>query len=79
MEAGSVVKAGSYLREGVYIGRNASVGANCEIKQSIIFHESRIAHLNYVGAGLGATATKVNSLAIQRLWSWKYLLMAQTG
>lgn len=49
IEAGSVVKAGSYLREGVYIGSGASVGANCEIKQSIIFEQSRIAHLNYVG------------------------------
>lgn len=49
IEEGCTVKSGSYLREGVYVGKNASVGANCEIKQSIIYHYSRIAHLNYVG------------------------------
>lgn len=45
----SIVKAGAYLRGGVYIGDEVVIGANCEIKQSIIFNESRIAHLNYVG------------------------------
>ncbi|MGB5371295.1 MAG: DapH/DapD/GlmU-related protein [Flavobacteriaceae bacterium] len=43
------VKAGAYLRNGVYLSHNVSIGANCEIKQSIIFSESRAAHLNYVG------------------------------
>ena len=43
------VKAGAYLRNGVYLSHNVSIGANCEIKQSIIFSESRTAHLNYVG------------------------------
>lgn len=46
---GSLIKAGSYIRDGVYLGKDVSVGANCEIKQSIIFNDSRIAHLNYVG------------------------------
>ena len=45
----SVVKSGAYLRGGVYIGKEVVIGANCEIKQSIIFNQSRIAHLNYVG------------------------------
>jgi NDP-sugar pyrophosphorylase family protein len=52
IEEGAIVKAGAYLRDGVYLGRNVSVGANCEIKQSIIFDQSRIAHLNYVGNSL---------------------------
>ncbi|MGB5275182.1 MAG: DapH/DapD/GlmU-related protein [Flavobacteriaceae bacterium] len=43
------VKAGAYLRNGVYLSHNVAIGANCEIKQSIIFSESRTAHLNYVG------------------------------
>jgi NDP-sugar pyrophosphorylase family protein len=43
------VKAGANLRNGVYLGHNVTIGANCEIKQSIIFSESRCAHLNYVG------------------------------
>lgn len=46
---GCLIKAGSYIRDGVYLGKDVSVGANCEIKQSIIFNDSRIAHLNYVG------------------------------
>ena len=49
ISASATVKAGSYLRSGVYIGDGASIGANCEIKQSIIFDQARIAHLNYVG------------------------------
>jgi NDP-sugar pyrophosphorylase family protein len=43
------VKAGAYLRNGVYLCHNVAIGANCEIKQSVIFSESRTAHLNYVG------------------------------
>jgi NDP-sugar pyrophosphorylase family protein len=49
IEEGSIIKSGSYIRVGVYIGKGVSVGANCEIKQSLIFKDSRIAHLNYVG------------------------------
>lgn len=45
----SIVKSGSYLRSGVYIGEGVVIGANCEIKQSIIFNQSSVAHLNYVG------------------------------
>lgn len=48
----SIIKAGAYLRDGVFLGRNAMIGANCEVKQSVIFNESRIAHLNYVGNSL---------------------------
>ncbi len=43
------VKAGAYFRSGVYLCSDVGIGANCEIKQSIVFPESRIAHLNYVG------------------------------
>lgn len=45
----SIVKSGCYLRGGVYIGEKIVIGANCEIKQSIIFNQSSVAHLNYVG------------------------------
>ncbi len=45
----SIIKSGAYIRGGVYIGKGVNIGANSEIKQSIIFNNSRIAHLNYVG------------------------------
>lgn len=37
------------LRNGVIIGRKTVIGHSSEIKQSIIFHESGIAHFNFVG------------------------------
>lgn len=47
-----IVKSGAYLRDGVLLGDSVSIGANCEIKQSVIFDQTRIAHLNYVGNSL---------------------------
>ena len=46
------VKSGSYLRNGVYLVSDVAIGANCEIKQSILFKNSRAAHLNYIGNSL---------------------------
>ncbi|MBD0777393.1 LpxA family transferase [Maribacter sp. ANRC-HE7] len=46
------IKAGSYLRNGVYLVSDVVIGANCEIKQSILFKNSRAAHLNYIGNSL---------------------------
>jgi len=43
------IKSGSYLRNGVYLVSDVVIGANCEIKQSILFKNSRAAHLNYIG------------------------------
>ena len=43
------VGANAYLRGGVYLGKNASVGPSCEIKTSIIFNDTELAHLNFIG------------------------------
>lgn len=45
----SVVAANCYLRDGVYIGSNVKIGPSCEIKQSAIFDNTSLAHLNYAG------------------------------
>ena len=43
------VAATSYLRGGVFLGNSSIVGPGCEVKTSIVFHQSVIAHLNFVG------------------------------
>src|SRR4051812_43627654 len=42
------VGANSTLRAGVFLDRLVAVGPSCEIKQSVIFSDSKIAHLNYI-------------------------------
>ena len=49
VESGCLIRSGAYLRGPVYLGPHVTIGANCEIKQSMIFKNSSIAHLNYVG------------------------------
>ncbi|MDY5236946.1 DapH/DapD/GlmU-related protein [Bacteroides helcogenes] len=39
----------SYLRGGVYMAEGAKVGISCEIKQSILMHNSAVAHFNFIG------------------------------
>jgi NDP-sugar pyrophosphorylase family protein len=43
------VAATSYLRGGIYLGNSSIVGPGCEVKTSIIFHDSVVAHLNFIG------------------------------
>lgn len=43
------IGANAYLRNGVYLGKATSVGPSCEIKTSIIFGNTEIAHLNFIG------------------------------
>jgi bifunctional N-acetylglucosamine-1-phosphate-uridyltransferase/glucosamine-1-phosphate-acetyltransferase GlmU-like protein len=43
------IGANAYLRNGVYLGKASSVGPSCEVKTSIIFNETEIAHLNFIG------------------------------
>ena len=43
------VSATSYLRGGVFLGNSSIVGPSSEVKTSIVFHQSVIAHLNFVG------------------------------
>ncbi len=49
VESGCLIRSGAYLRGPIYLGPNVTIGANCEIKQSVIFENSSVAHLNYVG------------------------------
>jgi NDP-sugar pyrophosphorylase family protein len=46
------IGANAYLRNGVYLGKATSVGPSCEVKTSIIFNETEIAHLNFIGDSL---------------------------
>lgn len=43
------IGANSYLRNGVYLDKSTSVGPGCEVKTSIIFNDTEIAHLNFIG------------------------------
>lgn len=43
------IGANAYLRNGVYLGKASSVGPGCEVKTSIIFNDTEIAHLNFIG------------------------------
>jgi NDP-sugar pyrophosphorylase family protein len=43
------IGANAYLRNGVYLGNASSIGPGCEVKTSIIFNETEIAHLNFIG------------------------------
>ena len=43
------IGANAYLRNGVYLGKATSVGPSCEVKTSIIFNDTEIAHINFIG------------------------------
>ena len=43
------IAANTYFREGVFLDSSVRIGPGSEIKASIIFSNSTIAHLNYIG------------------------------
>jgi NDP-sugar pyrophosphorylase family protein len=43
------IGAHAYFREGVFLGQSVKIGPSTEIKGSLIFSNTAIAHLNYVG------------------------------
>lgn len=45
----SFIGHGSYLRPNCIIGNNVSIGHASEIKNSVIFSNSAVGHLNYIG------------------------------
>ena len=53
---GALVAAQTYLRGGVYIGPRSSIGPGCELKSSLLFQDSVIAHLGFVGDQLSVRA-----------------------
>ena len=58
------IKAGAYLRSGLLTFANVVIGANCEVKQSIIFQNSSVAHLNYVGNSIIGKEVNIEAGAI---------------
>ena len=49
IDTGAVIGPNCYIRAGTYIGKNVKIGNACEIKNSIIYHDTTIGHLSYVG------------------------------
>lgn len=49
VSANCFVGANAYLRGPVFLGNAVKVGPSSEIKQSIIFDNTAMAHLNYIG------------------------------
>jgi UDP-N-acetylglucosamine diphosphorylase / glucose-1-phosphate thymidylyltransferase / UDP-N-acetylgalactosamine diphosphorylase / glucosamine-1-phosphate N-acetyltransferase / galactosamine-1-phosphate N-acetyltransferase len=43
------IGANAYLRGPIFLSKSVRIGPNSEIKQSVIFDNSAIAHLNYIG------------------------------
>lgn len=43
------IGANVYLREGIFLDSSVKVGPGSEIKSSLIFSDSAVAHLNYIG------------------------------
>lgn len=43
------IGAHAYFREGVFLNRSVKIGPSTEVKSSLIFSNTAIAHLNYVG------------------------------
>ncbi|QCX39258.1 LpxA family transferase [Aureibaculum algae] len=43
------IGAHAYFREGVFLDSSVKIGPNSEIKNSLIFSNTAIAHLNYIG------------------------------
>ena len=76
IEAGAVVKgpaiigpecfvAGTaYLRGGIYLEKNCSVGPSSELKTVLMFNESKVAHLNFVGDSIVGASVNIEAGAI---------------
>ncbi|MDC6364332.1 MULTISPECIES: LpxA family transferase [Flavobacteriaceae] len=43
------VGAHAYFREGVFLDRSVKIGPSTEVKSSLVFSNTAIAHLNYIG------------------------------
>lgn len=62
--ANSFIAANCYLRGGVYIGSDVKVGPSCEIKQSAIFDNTSLAHLNYAGNSIIGSNVNIEAGAV---------------
>jgi UDP-N-acetylglucosamine diphosphorylase / glucose-1-phosphate thymidylyltransferase / UDP-N-acetylgalactosamine diphosphorylase / glucosamine-1-phosphate N-acetyltransferase / galactosamine-1-phosphate N-acetyltransferase len=60
----SFVAAGSYIRGGVFIGVSSIIGPNSELKSTFIFHQSKLAHLNFVGDSIIGTGVNIEAGAV---------------
>jgi len=61
---GCLVAAGAYLRQGVFLDEDVVIGASCEITRTLVFHRSRIAHLNFIGDSLVGEDVNIEAGAI---------------
>lgn len=76
IEAGAVVKgpaiigpncfiaAGAYLRGGVYLERDCVIGPSSELKTSVMFADSKLAHMNFVGDSIIGADVNIEAGAI---------------
>lgn len=76
IEAGAVIKgpaiigpdcflaAGAYLRGGVFLDRGCIIGPGAELKTSILFQQTKLAHLNFVGDSILGANVNVEAGAI---------------
>ena len=76
IEAGAVIKgpcwigpgcfgaATAYLRGGVWLERDCIVGPGSELKSSMMFAQSKLAHLNFIGDSLIGTDVNIEAGAI---------------
>src|SRR5690606_219070 len=58
------VGASAYLRGGVYLAPGVSVGPGCEVKSSVIFHDSHLAHFNFVGDSIIGSRVNLEAGAV---------------
>lgn len=60
----SFIAVGSYIRGGVFVGSHSIVGPNTELKSTFMFHQSKLAHLNFVGDSIIGTGVNIEAGAV---------------
>lgn len=61
---GCSIAANAYIRDGVFLDENVTIGPGCEIKSTIVFNNSAIAHLNYVGDSIVGSNVNIEGGAV---------------
>lgn len=60
----SLIASGSYLRGGVFVGEHSIIGPNTELKSTLMFENSKLAHLNFVGDSIIGAGVNIEAGAI---------------
>lgn len=58
------IAAGAYLRGGVYLERDCVIGPSSELKTSVMFADSKLAHMNFVGDSIIGADVNIEAGAI---------------